>query len=238
MATIPYDPSTPEGHNEAMLEVAEQGSVEGVQKVLSKDSEENTEENTEESQEETQEESTEETEESQEESTEEAPVLNTIIEECSTEYMEQGALSEDSYTKLAEAGLPREMVDAYIKGVEAQQQEAMQPLYDIVGGAEEMESLMEWCGSNLEPDSIEEYNELLTSPSLRIRTMAVKELKELHDAKTSHKPKLLKGGLRSPVSTPAYKSWAEVQQDMANPKYKTDEAFRAKVERRLAKSSL
>ena len=229
MTTLPYDPSAPEGHNEDMLEVAEQGTVEAAQKVLDKEVTEGKEEEPKETTEAT---------EAKEATEDESPVLNSIIEECSTEFMEQGVLSADSYTKLEDAGIQREMVDAYIKGVEAQQSEAMQPLYDIAGGVEEMETLMDWCGSNLEPDSITEYNELLTSPSLRVRVMAMKELKALHNANTTQKPKLLKGGIASPVSTPAYQSWAEVQRDMADPKYKTDPAFRSTVERRLSKSNI
>jgi glucan-binding YG repeat protein len=239
MSTIPVNSDSPEGHDEAMIAAAEAGTVVAAQETQDKTNEEeesSTEETTEES-----EQITEESSEENEETTEEVPkpeeVMNGIIEDCTTEFTEQGGLSDESYEKLAGVGLPREMVDLYIKGIEAQQSEAMEPLYEIAGGADELNSLMEWCGSNMEASDIEEYNSLLANSSQKVRTMALKDLKALHDANTSKKPKLIRGGNGSVVTSPAYRSMAEVQRDMANPKYKTDEAFRNDVMKRLAKSN-
>jgi hypothetical protein len=51
-------------------------------------------------------------------------------------------------------------------------------------------------------------------------------------------PNLFKGTTNAGQSSDVYESIAQMQKDMANPDYAKDPAFRARVERKLARSNI
>ena len=79
------------------------------------------------------------------------------------EYFEKnnGTLSEEMYGKLNTAGLNRDMVDAYLKGLRGElgyPEGTQQPVLDesevdeiknLAGGSDGYDALMEWAGNNL-----------------------------------------------------------------------------------------
>ena len=58
-----------------------------------------------------------------------------------TEYEEKGALSEDTYKKLADAGYPKAVVDTYIRGIEAANEAFVNSVYTVAGGKDEYDEL-------------------------------------------------------------------------------------------------
>lgn len=147
------------------------------------------------------------------------------------EFNETGTLSEDTYQELADKGIPKEMVDAYIAGQQAVAEQTVERLMSTVGGAEGYEAMINWAGENLSPTEQDAFNASLTNDAQA--EFAIQGLYARFRAEQA--PNLVKGQ-SNPTSTGGYESKAEMTRDMHDPRYKTDAAFRANVARKIAKS--
>jgi hypothetical protein len=63
-------------------------------------------------------------------------------------------------------------------------------------------------------------------------------LKARYEAKRGVEPQRTLEGRKSNAGTDRYESVAELQEDMRNPKYAKDPAFRSRVEQKLARSDI
>ena len=148
------------------------------------------------------------------------------------EYQESGALSEDTYKSLEEAGIPPSMVDAYIAGQEAISKTTINNMYDIVGGEQEYTDMIDWARDTLGESEVEAFNSSLISEATS--SFAIQGLAARYKAERG--PNLLRGS-ESTTRTGGYASKAEMTNEMANPKYQRDPAYRAEVQRRVALSN-
>lgn len=151
------------------------------------------------------------------------------------EYAASGQLGEDSYAKLEKAGIPKETVDAFIAGQEALAEKKQQGVFDIVGGKDAYYAMIDWARNNLNDADIAAYDEAIKGPSAHL---AVEGLKARYTAAEGQEPKAPVHGDTIPATSGVYRSLAEMQRDMSDPRYKTDPAFRKDVERKLAKSNI
>lgn len=147
------------------------------------------------------------------------------------EYQENGALSEETYEALAEAGIPANMVDAYIAGQEAISQSTIQNMYEIVGGEQEYTEMIDWARDTLAESEVEAFNSSLINESTS--AFAIQGLAARFKAEKG--PNLLRGS-ESTTRTGGYASKAEMMNEMANQQYQRDPAYRAEVQRRVALS--
>ncbi|MHC2479982.1 capsid assembly protein [Rhizobium leguminosarum] len=154
-----------------------------------------------------------------------------------TEFAEKGALSDESYAKLAEKGLTKEIVDDFIAGQEAKTQLHRAEVLLAVGGEDTYTQMTEWAASNLTPAEIEAYNDQVDSGSITAAKMAVQGLKARFEAANGAEPELLNGETGG-NSTEVFRSTAELTAAMRDPRYKKDPAYREDVKRKLSKSSL
>jgi hypothetical protein len=159
--------------------------------------------------------------------------LNTFSEEFS----KTGELSPESYEALEKAGYPRNYVDQYIEG-----QKARGALYEsevkaVAGGEDKFIEMQEWARVNLSPQEINAYNKAIDSGDPSQAKLAVAGIYQKFAANRPSEPNLFKGDNSAP-SNDVYESIAQMQRDMATPEYKTDPAFRAKVERKLSRSNI
>jgi hypothetical protein len=160
------------------------------------------------------------------------------MQSLSAQYAEEGELSQDSYDKLAKAGIPKEMVDSYIDGQTAKVEVMRTQAYSITEGAEGYKAMIEWAKVNGSPTDVQAYNAAINSPVAGVRELAVRDMWSKYGADTGNTGSLITGKTNSKVSSGAYESRAQMMTDMADPKYKTDPAFRAKVEGKLANSNI
>lgn len=153
------------------------------------------------------------------------------------EIADKGDLSEDSYTKLEQAGISREKVDLYKKGVEATRNEYEQ---NILKGAnssrEEVDKALAWAAANMKPEDIEKFNQAVTKGDAAVGTWAIKGL--LSDYRQNKEPNLITGGPTQGSTTDVYESRQQMIKDMRNPDYDSDPAFRAKVQAKALRSNL
>ena len=155
------------------------------------------------------------------------------------EYAANGALSEDSYKELADKGIPREIVDAYIDGrkaVEAHNagltEETVRTLMNEVGGEQPFRRMAAWAHQNYSEQDKADYQAAIDSGSPALARLALATLKAKYEAAYGAAPSLVDGA--PAPSSPAYRSKSEMVQAMRDPRYKTDPAYRAEVERKVA----
>ena len=75
------------------------------------------------------------------------------------EYNEGGQLADKSYDALEKAGIPKDYVDAFIKGQEAIAQQTSNTLKQEVGGADAYNNMMSWASDNLSEAEVKEMIE-------------------------------------------------------------------------------
>lgn len=171
------------------------------------------------------------------------------IAKFTDELGKDGKLSTDSYATLLKAGYPKTVVDAYIKGLTADQAQAdavagariadkqIAEITTSVGGEKVLTDMLTWAVANLEPADLTAYNEAVASSDVAKVKLAVNGL--YHSYSQSQHPELLRGERKGPLSTvEPFASNDEVVQAMQNPLYDRDEAYRAKVAARIAVSDV
>ena len=156
-----------------------------------------------------------------------------------------GTLSDDMYNQLSTAGLSREIVDSYLAGVRGElgvqpeqpilTDSEVKDLKNIAGGERGYEQLMNWAGNNLTAQDAKDYDDVLATGNKAAISFAVKALMGQYEDANGRDSNIVTG---KQSSTENYRSMAEVVRDMNKPEYKTDEAFRDDVVRKLAQSNL
>ena len=156
-----------------------------------------------------------------------------------------GTLSDDMYNQLAAAGLNREIVDNYLAGVRGELGEQpeqpvlsdseIKDLKNIAGGERGYDQLMDWAGNNLSAQDAKNYDDVLATGNKAAISFAVKALMGQYEDANGRDSNIVTG---KQSSTENYRSMAEVVRDMNKPEYRTDEAFRDDVIRKLAQSNI
>lgn len=179
--------------------------------------------------------------EASEESTEDSQA--DAISSASTEFADNGSLSDDTYTKLAESGLGRELVDSYIAGQEALQQSGESSLLESVGGREAYDKISDWAADSLSEKQLGAYNQALETGSEEQASLALDWLKGKYENANGVTSTLTQGKTAgSGVSS--FESRAQVMAAMSErdatgrKRYEVDPAYRSEVERRLAISNI
>ena len=176
-----------------------------------------------------------------EESTEDSQTV--AIASASTEFADNGSLSDDTYTKLAESGLGRELVDSYIAGQESLQQSGEASLLESVGGREAYDKISDWAADSLSEKQLGAYNQALETGNDEQASLAIDWLKGKYENANGVSPTLTQGKTAgSGVSS--FESRAQVMAAMSErdatgrKRYEVDPAYRSEVERRLAISNI
>lgn len=165
-----------------------------------------------------------------------APTNNKIdTAAIDAELAQGGQLSEATYQKYEAQGVPRDMLDRYVSGLNAEVTAFKSKVFEAVGGEGSFDAMRSWAAANLPKAEIEAFNDALTG-SVEQALLAVHGLKARYEATNGALPKLLGGGGRPGADT--YNSWAEVTTAMRDARYETDPAYRKTVEDKLNRSNL
>jgi hypothetical protein len=162
-----------------------------------------------------------------------------------TRWQETGQLADEDYDQLQEAGFTRDMVDAYLSGLQykAAQDTALTvkeitALKQEYGGEKGYSDMLEWAADNLSEDEIKGFNEIVTGNSTMAAVrMAVSGLHAKYTAKAGVEPKLI-GGRAPKSSNDKFESTAQLVEAMKDPRYAADPAYRRKIEEKLSRSSI
>jgi pyruvate/2-oxoglutarate dehydrogenase complex dihydrolipoamide acyltransferase (E2) component len=164
--------------------------------------------------------------------------------EMNTRWQQSGELTADDYSSLEEAGFTKDMVDAYLSGLQyrAAQDSALsvQQITEIknqYGGEKGYTEMMQWAEANLTQEEIDGFNEIVNGKSMAATRMAVAGIHARYTASEGREPKLL-GGRAPRDGGEKFESTAQVVEAMKDPRYSSDPAYRRKVEQKLARSSI
>ena len=151
------------------------------------------------------------------------------------EYSEKGELTEDSYSKLSQMGIPKDVVDAYISGQEALSQQHQASIMSTVGGEDNYKNMVQWASQNLSKSEIEAFNNTVDNGTLEQAQLAIAGVNAKYQSNTKE-PNLFSG--QKSESNVGYESVAQMLTDINNPKYKSDTAFRKQVEEKVRNSNV
>ena len=102
------------------------------------------------------------------------------------EFTENGELSAESFGKLESAGFPKDLVENYIAGARALATEntamVQRAAYDNVGGVDNYAAMTEWAGASLDANSIQAFNDAITSADEGRISLAVSGLHAQYSA--------------------------------------------------------
>ena len=160
------------------------------------------------------------------------------LQDFSNEYAQSGELSADSYEKLSKAGYSRELVDQYIEGQRAVAARFESDIMTEVGGPEKYSDITTWAKANLTPPEIAAYNAAVSSGSAEQAKLAAMGLSAKYEKANGSDPQRLLGGQSAGSTGDVFESMAQVTAAMKDPLYKSDPAFRAKVQAKLARSNV
>jgi hypothetical protein len=158
------------------------------------------------------------------------------LTDLTAEFEQTGQLSEDSYEKLAKVGVSRDYVDAYIRGQEALITQYQGEVFNVAGGRDGYTAMIQWASQNLNAEEIEAFNTTVNSGNLEQAKLAVKGLHARFSSTEGNEPSLVTGNPGD--SGGVFRSTSELVEAMSNPKYKSDPAYRADVEKKLARSNI
>ena len=75
------------------------------------------------------------------------------------EFVQNGKLSDDSYSKLEGMGFSKDQVDQYIAGQSHYADSVKSQIHGIAGGEEQYSELIQWASVNMDQAAIKEYND-------------------------------------------------------------------------------
>ena len=164
------------------------------------------------------------------------------------EFEKDGKLSEESYKELEENGFSRELVDTYIRGVQAAAGEAgelakehVDAIIAEVGGLERFEAVMKWADGKLSQEEKDAYNKAATGEDPVVARLVVQGLVSRYEREYGHAPTLLKGGKTSTSSSPSTEGFPDrtsMIRAMKDPRYGNDPEYTRSVESRVLRSGL
>ena len=169
------------------------------------------------------------------------------VTELAAEYERDGVLSEESYKELADNGFPKEVVDAYIRGVKAstqEQTELAQKEVDAIlqeaGGLERYEKVMAWASDKLSSEEQEAYNKAVTSSDPTVARLVVQGLMSRYEKEYGSNPSLLSGdgGIAGTPITNAFSNRSDMVQAMSDPRYGKDPDYTREIEGKILRSGL
>lgn len=155
----------------------------------------------------------------------------------SQRFADNGSLDEADYKGLSDLGVDKNMVDTYIQGQVAMQQQYASNVYNEVGGEESYRAMTEWASNTLSPEEVTVFDTAVNSGDMTQTMSAVKGLQARYQMENGTQPNLLQGKTTG-SGTEAYASLDEMKREMQNPKYRTDPAFRQRVKNKLAVSDI
>jgi hypothetical protein len=166
------------------------------------------------------------------------------FQDMNVRWQQTGALESGDYEQLAEAGFNRDMVDAYLSGLQYKQAQdtalsvkEVASIKESLGGEAEYSKMIEWAAANLSADEVEGFNQIINTQPMAAVKMAITGLHARYSAVEGREPKLI-GGRAPKGSTDKFESTAQLVAAMSDPKYSTDPAYQRKVQEKLSRSSI
>lgn len=152
------------------------------------------------------------------------------FDELSKEFEQNGDLTEETYKKLSEAGIPKEMVDTYIQGQQAILNQKVQEIYNTIGGEKEYNEMIDWAKENLTETEIKAFDQAI-GVSDEVAQFTIQTLHSRY--KGSVGGKLIDGTGKGSSDFVGYETKSDMIKDMSSSMYEKDATFRARVQKKI-----
>ncbi len=156
------------------------------------------------------------------------------LQEYFDEYQDKGELTQESYDKLAEQGLGKQIVDDFIAGQNARVANETREVAAVVGGEDNLNAVLEWAGENLSEAEINAYNSA-TQQGKDSAKLALQGLYSRYTAENGSSPNLI-GGQTGGESRDVFKSSHEMTKAMEDPRYWKDPDYQKEVQDKISRS--
>jgi hypothetical protein len=164
------------------------------------------------------------------------------LTDMSNEYADKGELSEESYATLAEHGFSKEIVDAYITGIKAQQElnksladNDVKQIYGRVGGEDNYAKIMAWANDALSDEEKEAYDSVVGSGNKHAIMMTLLGLRHRYVSRFGSgalRPRKSGGGGEVGNGVKGFSSQSEMVKAMADKRYGRDSEYTRQVDER------
>lgn len=165
-----------------------------------------------------------------------AKVAGVDVATLQSEYDATGSLSDDSYGKLAQAGIPKALVDEFIAGRVAKAQAQADSLISIAGGEEEFGKIAAWAQKSWEPAKLEQYNSAVTGSNAAVAEMALKALVQDYKTANPARPNIFTPANNPAAAGDVFMSFEQMQAAQKDPRYGQDPAYMTAFQAKLARS--
>ena len=156
------------------------------------------------------------------------------MESLQQEFSDKGELTAESLAKLEKVGINKDIVDSYIQGQQAVAQQIETDIKSIAGGNEGYTEMIAWAKENLSAEEVSAYNRVVNGRDIDATKMAVQGLKARMGGNAE--PNLVRG--KAAISQSQFDSQAQITEDMKDPRYAKDPAYRDEVIEKINRSDL
>lgn len=174
----------------------------------------------------------------------EVPQQQAAIDAAAEQFFNDGDLNEESYAKLKEVGISKELADQFKAGQEAQAKlqsiesdGVVNSMYDKVGGKEEYSNMASWAKDNLSAGELKAYDAMVNSGDIDQINFAVDGLSAKYKSNVSNPPSTQVTGMLANKGTIPYNNSREMTDAMQDPRYNKDAAYTKSVIDRVKQSN-
>lgn len=163
---------------------------------------------------------------------------NVDFKSLEEEYTKNGQLSFASLEALANAGYPKEVVDAYISGVEATQEKFYNAVVGFAGGEDEYRQVAQFVSSQGDK-AVQDFNDTINTGNLGVINMVIQGVKANMKAVNGTTNQTILGQSTGGTAdnTNAYLSKQQMLDAMNDPRYDKDPIYRKQVEQKIINSN-
>lgn len=164
----------------------------------------------------------------------ESAQLTPLIETAAAEFQTSGQFTPETTEALAKAGIPPEIQQVYLQGLEALRAQSVSQIHSYVGGESEYTAMAKWAGSALSDAELDAFNAALDNPQLREN--AVRGLYARYSSARPSEGAMVAAKEAAPGSGDVFKSRDELIAAQKDPRYATDPVYQREVVEKLARS--
>lgn len=165
------------------------------------------------------------------------------LDDYQTEYFTTGDVAPENRAKIAD-GLKDvlgdnalDIVNQYIDGQKVVHANDRKLYMDEAGGDDAYTAMTTWAAESLTKDEVGAFNKIIDGGDRNATLLAIRGLRAQYEAKNGRVPNNIRAsGSATPTGNAPFNSSAEMTAAMRDPRYKTDEAYRANVAARIAAS--
>ena len=163
--------------------------------------------------------------------------VSSAIQNASDAFYENGELSEDNFKALEQNGIPREFVEAYVRGQKATMEAEAASITNSIGGQETYDAMVQWASANLPEAEVDSYDDIVSTGTTEAAKMAVKGMYARYLSENGGSSMNIAKGSTSGAAIQPFNSNAQVVEAINDRRYEIDPAYRAEVEKRISVST-